>query len=134
MRARNEAITDGLVESARRERAPRRAHALLRGRQHGARDGVRARHRLRGDFADTVNTYHLLDQIGRAFDIAAPGGRRYLELMIALDRETQRKQNAADHSVGELNAGEAVHVLRREDNLYAAMGSGAGDDGFRRFA
>uniref|UniRef100_A0A0N5A6U2 PE-PGRS family protein n=1 Tax=Parastrongyloides trichosuri TaxID=131310 RepID=A0A0N5A6U2_PARTI len=103
---------DGLGIAQGRQGATGRAHPRLTRAEHpagGRCDGRQGRIRQRGVALDAGD---LLDQIGRALNIAAPGRRRHRPGRTAHDGEAQGEQDLEDPVVAEVHARQALHIGR----------------------
>ena len=125
-----------LDQSARRQGAAHRGAPTLRRRQHRTRDGAGPGHRPRRNRVVALDPHHLLDEIGLAVDIGAPGGHGDPQLAVAAAgrRESQRREDALDLLARDLDAGQALHAVGLQRHLAAPVGHRAGDDEVAGFA
>src|SRR4051812_11878577 len=96
MGAWDEGEVDRLVKTTRRNRAAHYSRPALGRRERRSRNRVGARHCLRWYVLQPIDAHDLFDEIGGAFNIAAPRRRLHGKWLVAAHREAKVRQNAND--------------------------------------
>ena len=115
MRLRDERPRHGLHHAARGQRALGAAGAQLHRRQHGFARILAAAERRFGHLVDAEDAHDLLDDVGLAVRVGAPGGNGDLhDGSAAGHHETEAGEDALHLDQGHLEAGEALDLMNRE--------------------
>ena len=121
----DEAVGDGLVEAEGGDAAAGLALAALGGGEDGLRHAGGAGERAALELGEGGDAGDLLDEVGLALDVGAPGGGRGL---VAAEGEAEGGEDADLLGLGDVHADEAGDARGVEAVAAARVGDAAGDD------
>ena len=121
----DEAVGDALVEAEGGDAAAGLALAALHRREDRPGDAGGAGERLAFELRERGDAGDLLDEVGLALDVRAPGGRRDGE--VGGDGEAEGGEDADLLGLGDLHADEADDAGRVEPVAAGRLRHGAGD-------